>query len=90
MLQILTNSGVLTWNRRSWRAKYLGDQLCGLGLAESVAASASKRKGIVTRTIFEIRAVIEDCCSNARQARISGKWLLFPYSLSMLSVGSVL
>ena len=35
-----------------------------LGLAESVAASVSKRIGTVTRTIYEIRAVIEDCCSN--------------------------
>ena len=47
------------------QAKYLGDQLCGLGLAESVAATVSKRRGIVTRTIYEIRAVIDDCRSNA-------------------------
>ena len=46
------------------QAKYLGDQLCGLGLAESVAATVSKRRGIVCRTIFEIRAVIDDCRSN--------------------------
>ena len=46
------------------QAKYLGDQLCGLGLAESVVATVSKRRGIVTRTIYEIRAVIDDCRSN--------------------------
>ena len=42
------------------QAKYLGDQLCGLGLADSVAATVGKRRGMVTRTIFEVRTVIDD------------------------------
>ena len=47
------------------QAKYLGDQLWCLGLAESVAATVSKRRGLVTTAIYEIRAVIDDCRSNA-------------------------
>ena len=42
------------------KAKYLGDYLCGSGLTESVSASINSRRGIVTRAIFEIRAVIDD------------------------------
>ena len=54
------------------QAKYLGDQLCGLGLAESVGATVSKRRGIVTRTIFEIRAIIDDCRSNTAGGIMAG------------------
>ena len=43
--------------------KYLGDYLSSLGLAGSVEATVNKRKGLVTRSIFEIRTVVEDCRS---------------------------
>ena len=39
---------------------YLGDQLSGLGLPHSVLATIMKRRGLVTRTVFEIRTVIDD------------------------------
>ena len=42
------------------QAKYLGDQLSGLGLPHSVLATIMKRRGLVTRTVFEIRTVIDD------------------------------
>ena len=45
------------------QAKYLGDQLCGLGLAESADATVRKRRGLVIMSIFEIRTVLEDCRS---------------------------
>ena len=45
------------------QAKYLGDYLSHLGLAGSVAATVNKRKGLVTKSIFEIRTVVEDCRS---------------------------
>jgi hypothetical protein len=45
------------------KAKYLGDWLSCYGLADSVAATVSKRKGLVAQSIYEIRAVIEDCRS---------------------------
>ena len=54
------------------QAKYLGDQLCGLGLAESVAATVDKRRGLVIRTIFEIRTVIDDCRSHVAGGLTSG------------------
>ena len=41
-------------------AKYLGDWLSCLGLADSVDLTIKKRKGLVTLAIFEIRAVIDD------------------------------
>ena len=46
-------------------AKYLGDQFSGLGLSHSVSATIAQRRGLVTRAIFEIRAVIDDCRSHA-------------------------
>ena len=52
--------------------KYLGDQLSGLGLADSVAATVSKRKGLVIRSIFEIRTVIEDCRSQVSGGLAAG------------------
>ena len=42
------------------QAKYLGDYLSSQGLAGSVAATVTKRKGLVTKAIYEIRAMIED------------------------------
>ena len=52
--------------------KYLGDQLSGLGLADSVAVTVSKRKGLVIRSIFEIRTVIEDCRSQVSGGLAAG------------------
>ena len=40
--------------------KYLGDQLSGLGLAESVAATVWMRKGLVCKAMFDIRTFGED------------------------------
>ena len=46
---------------REEQAKYLGDQLSGLGLSHSVDATVAKRRELVIRSIFEIRTLIEDC-----------------------------
>ena len=54
------------------QAKYLGDQLSGLGLAQSVAATVTKRRGLVTRSIFEIRTVIDDCRSHVAGGLTAG------------------
>ena len=43
--------------------KYLGDWISGKGLAESAALTVNKRKGLATRSIFEIRTIVEDCRS---------------------------
>ena len=40
--------------------------------AESVAATVAKRRGTVIRTIFEIRAVIDDCRSNVAEGITAG------------------
>ena len=45
------------------KAKYLGDWLSSYGLSDSVAATVKKRKGLVVQSVYEIRAVIEDCRS---------------------------
>ena len=44
--------------------KYLGDQVSFGGLAASVMATIVKRKGKVIQSIFEIKAVIDDCRSH--------------------------
>ena len=43
--------------------KYLGDQISST-LAESVAATVTKRSGRVLQSIFEIRTVLDDCRSH--------------------------
>ena len=43
---------------------YLGDQISGLGLNESVMATILKRKGLVCKSIREIRSMIDDCRVN--------------------------
>ena len=43
--------------------KYLGDWISGFGLSDSVDVTIKKRKGLVSLSIYEIRAVIEDCRS---------------------------
>ena len=44
-------------------AKYLDDYLSASGLSDSVKVTVMKRKPQVTRAIYEIRAVIDDCRS---------------------------
>ena len=45
-------------------SKYLGDYISSGGLSESVAVTVSKRKGLIIRSIYEIKSVIEDCRSS--------------------------
>ena len=45
------------------QAKYLGDWISCNGLADSVAVTVSKRKGLVIQSIYETRAVVDDCRS---------------------------
>ena len=52
--------------------KYLGHHISGIGLAESVAATVAKRRGLVIRSIFEIRTVIEDCRSQVSGGLAAG------------------
>jgi hypothetical protein len=49
--------------KQELHAKYLGDWLSCHGLSDSVDLTVKKRKGLVTQSIYEIRAVIEDCRS---------------------------
>jgi hypothetical protein len=42
------------------QAKYLGDWLSAFGLADSVAFTVKKRKGLAVHAIHEIRAVVDD------------------------------
>ena len=39
--------------------KYLGDQICS-GLANCVLATVNKRKGLTMKSIFDVRAVVDD------------------------------
>ena len=45
------------------QAKYSGDWISCNGLADSVAVTVSKRKGLVMQSIYETRAVVDDCRS---------------------------
>ena len=49
--------------KQEMEAKYLGDWLSCHGLSDSVNITVKKRKGLVTLSIYEIRAVIEGCRS---------------------------
>ena len=44
-------------------AKYLGDWISDAGLKESVRVTIAKRLGLVNLSIYEIRAIIDDCRS---------------------------
>ena len=63
--QLLDNPLILCGKemKQEIKAKYLGDWLSSEGLSDSVAATVKKRKGLVVQSIYEIRAVIEDCRS---------------------------
>ena len=52
--------------------KYLGDYLNGKGLAESVHVTVLKQKGQVTKAIYEIKSVINDCRTHVTGKLISG------------------
>ena len=52
--------------------KYLGDQISSRGLADSVHVTISKRRGKVLQSIFEIRAVLDDCRSHVTGGMITG------------------
>ena len=53
-------------------AKLLGDWLSSDGVSQSVATTVKKRKGLAIASIYEIRAVVEDCRSNAIGDLITG------------------
>ena len=52
--------------------KYLGDYLNEKGLAESVHVTVLKRKGLVTKAIYDIKSVINDCRTHVTGKLISG------------------
>ena len=56
------------------QAKYLGDQLSGLGLAESADATDRKRRGLVIMAIFEIRTAEAKSLVEYLQVLTSRKW----------------
>ena len=45
------------------QAKYIGDWISCYGLADSVAVTVSKRKGLVMQSIYKTRSVVDDCRS---------------------------
>ena len=72
--KLVTNPPLL-YGRKMKQAraeKYLGDQISFGGLAESVAATVTKRTGKVLQSIFEIRTVIDDCRSHVTGGIITG------------------
>ena len=52
--------------------KYLGDMISSAGLAESVQATFTKRKGQVVSSILEIKYVVEDCRSTVVRGIVAG------------------
>ena len=52
--------------------KYLGDQLSEKGLPDSVRLTVMKRKGLVSRAIFEIKSVLNDCRAHITGGLVSG------------------
>ena len=66
--------------------KYLGEQISSGGLADCVTATISKRNGAVLQSIFEIRAVIDDCRSNVTGGIVAGleiwEMAVIPYLLN--------
>ena len=65
---------------------YLGDQISGFGVTESVMATIMKRKGLVCKSIREIRSMIDDCRAHMVGGIRAGiqVWELavIPYSLN--------
>ena len=70
------------------QAKYLGDWLSAFGLADSVAFTVKKRKGLVVHSIHEIRAVVDDSRSR-RLAWTSGRWPSCLCCCTILSAGKI-
>ena len=52
--------------------KYLGDILSERGLADSVAMTILKRKGLAFKAIYDIRAVVDDCRSQVLGGLVTG------------------
>ena len=53
-------------------AKYLGDYVSEKGLADSVAVTVDKRKFLVNKAIYDIKAVLNDCRSHLTGGLVSG------------------
>ena len=58
--------------KQEGQAKYLGDWLSCLGLSGSVAVTVAKRKGLAMQSVYEARAVIDDCRSLSVVALLLG------------------
>lgn len=54
------------------QSKYLGDVISESGLSESVQCTVNKRKGTVSRAIYEIRSVLNDCRAHLVGGLVSG------------------
>ena len=52
--------------------KYVGDILNNEGLAASVESTIAARKGFITRAIYDIRSIVDDCRSNITGGLKSG------------------
>ena len=52
--------------------KYLGDFLSGDGLSHSIDVTIAKRKGLVKRSIYEIRCIVDDCRSAVTGGIVAG------------------
>ena len=52
--------------------KYLGDHLSECGLQDSINLTVLKRKGLVVRSVYEIKSVVDDCRSHLTGGLISG------------------
>ena len=63
--------------------KYLGDILNEEGLAASVESTIAARKGIISRSIYDIRSIVDDCRSNVTGGLKSG---LEMWELSVIPV----
>ena len=51
---------------RKKQGKYLGDWLSKDGLTTSAAVTIDKRIGLAKLSVFEVRAVLEDCMSQKK------------------------
>ena len=63
--------------------KYLGDILNNEGLAASVESTIAARKGFISRAIYDIRSIVDDCRSNITGGLKSGLEL---WELSVIPV----
>ena len=54
------------------KSKYLGDVISESGLSESVQCTVNKRIGTVSRAIYEIRSVLNNCRAHLVGGLVSG------------------